>query len=246
VPSDGATFNVPLAGTHGTVTWGAESPSYTPSDETITQVAMSAFKGTSKIIVSEELLRDEGVQLDAYLANELGARIGALHGAAFAAGGRSGKPIGITNASSGYTTVTAATGSSTLFKIADVVAAYKALPAAYRATASWIFHPDDFASLAGTTDTAGALAVQSLSFSPPSLLGLPVFLHANMPSPAANAKSAAIGDCPRTRSDAVGPTVDRLVELHSDSGQVGYRVFGQVDGRPTLTDTARILAYSAS
>jgi hypothetical protein len=41
-------------------------------------------------------------------------------------------------------------------------------------------------------------------------------------------------------------TVDRLVELHGESGQVGYRVFGQVDGRPTLTATARILAHSAS
>ena len=110
---------------------------------------------------SEELLRDEEVQLDRYLADELGQRLGALQGAAFAAGDGSGKPLGITNASSGYTTVTAATGSSTLFKIADAVTALKALPAAYRTTASWIFHPDDFASLAGTTDSAGALAVQS-------------------------------------------------------------------------------------
>jgi HK97 family phage major capsid protein len=135
-----------------------------------------------------------------------------------------------------------------LFKVADVVAAYKALPAAYRPTASWIFHPDDFASLAGTTDTGGALAIPSLSFSPPSLLGLPVLLDANMPAPAANAKSAAIGDwqCAYAIRRVSSPTVDRLVELHSDSGQVGYRVFGRVDGRPTLTDAARILAHSAT
>jgi HK97 family phage major capsid protein len=144
--------------------------------------------------------------------------------------------------------VTAATGSSTLFKVADVVAAYKALPAAYRPAASWIFHPDDFASLAGTTDSAGALAIPSLSFAPPSLLGLPVFLDANMPAPAASAKSAAIGAWRSAYAirRVQQPTVDRLTELHSDSGQVGYRVYGRVDGRPTLTDAARLLAHSAT
>jgi HK97 family phage major capsid protein len=248
VTSGGETFNVPLGGTHGTAAWTAESGSYTASDETITQQAMGAFKGASKLVVSEELLRDEEVQLDQYLAGELGARFGALAGAAYATGDGSGKPLGITNAGSGYTTVTAATGSSTLFKVADVVAAYKALPAAYRPSASWIFHPDDFASLAGTTDSAGALAIPSMSFAPPSLLGLPVFLDANMPAPAANAKSAAIGAWRSAYAirRVQQPTVDRMVELHSDSGQVGYRVYGRVDGRPTLTDAARLLAHSAT
>jgi HK97 family phage major capsid protein len=248
VTSDGATFNVPLGGSHGTAAWTAESGTYTASDETITQQPLSAFKGTSKIIVSEELLRDEEVQLDQHLAGELGARLGALEGAAFCAGDGSGKALGITNAGSGYSTVTAATGSATLFKVADVVAAYKALPAAYRPAASFIFHPDDFASLAGTTDTAGSLAIPSLSFSPPSLLGLPVFLDAGMPSPAANAKSAAIGDWRSAYAirRVQQPTVDRLTELHSDSGQVGYRAFSRTDGRPTLTDAARLLVHSAT
>jgi HK97 family phage major capsid protein len=248
--SEGAAMGLPLAGTHGTAGWIAESGTYVASDETITSATLNAFKGSSKLIVSEELLRDEDVQLDEYLARELGGRLGVLEGAAFAAGTGSGQPLGITNAGSGYTVVTAAVGSTLLFKVADVVAAYKALPAAYRAspTCAWIFHPDDFASLAGTTDSAGALAIPSLSFSPPSLLGLPVFLDANMPAPGVSAKSAAIGDwragyaVRRVKT----PTVDRLVELHSDTGQVGYRAHSRVDGRPTLTDAVRLLAHSAT
>jgi hypothetical protein len=46
VTSDGASMGLPLAGSHGTAAWTAESGSYTPSDETITQVSLSAFKGT--------------------------------------------------------------------------------------------------------------------------------------------------------------------------------------------------------
>jgi hypothetical protein len=85
VTDDGASLGLPLAGTHGTALWTAESGSVTLSDETITQATLSAFKGTSKLIVSEELLTDEEVRLDQYLADELGARLGALQGAAFAA-----------------------------------------------------------------------------------------------------------------------------------------------------------------
>jgi len=69
-----------------------------------------------------------------------------------------------------------------------------------------------------------------------------------MPAPAASAKSAALGDWKVAYAirRVATPTVDRLTELHSDSGQVGYPAYARVDGRPTLTDTARILADSAT
>jgi HK97 family phage major capsid protein len=113
-------------------------------------------------VVSEELIRDEAVQLDAFLAFELGIRIGALQESAFCIGDGSGKPLGLVHASSPYTVVTAATGSSLLYKAADLLAVYLSLPAAYRANASWLVNADDFGKLAGTTDSAGALAFPSL------------------------------------------------------------------------------------
>ena len=116
VTESGATFNAPVA-SHGTGAWIAESGSYTPSDETITNVSLSAFKGGTKIIVSEELLLDESAGLPDFLAGELGSRLGALQENAFVLGDGSGKPLGITNAGAGYTAVTAATGSSTAFKL---------------------------------------------------------------------------------------------------------------------------------
>jgi HK97 family phage major capsid protein len=120
--SKGETIGFALGGTHGTAAWIAESGSYTPSDETITQQNIGAFKGGTKIVVSEELMGDEAVDLDNYLANELGARIGALQEAAFCTGDGSGKPLGLVHASSPYAVVNAATGSSLLYKLADIVA----------------------------------------------------------------------------------------------------------------------------
>jgi HK97 family phage major capsid protein len=132
VTERGETVGMSLAGTHGSAAWVAESGEISPSDETITQQNLGAHKAVGKIIVSEELRTDEAVELDAYLSFELGARLGALQEAAFSTGDGSGKPLGITHASSGYTVVTAATGSATAFKLADIKAVFKALPLAYR------------------------------------------------------------------------------------------------------------------
>lgn len=242
----GEAFNIPTVATHGTASWVAESGSYTPSDETVAQVATAAHKGATKVIVSEELLADEEVRLDDYLVAELG--LGLLQENAFILGDGSGKPLGITHASSGYTIVTAATGSATAFKLADVKAVFKALPLAYRRSATWLINGDDFAELAALTDSAGGLVLPSLQFDPPSLFGRPVLVSADLPGPAANAKSLAFGDWSIAygirRVRAIG--LQRQLELHSDQGQVGFKGFARVDGKPLLTDAARVLAHSAT
>lgn len=240
---------MPLAGTHGSASWLAESASYTPSDETITQAAMGAHKGSKKLIASEELLADEMVGLDGYVVGELGGRLDVLQENAFVLGDGSGKPLGITHPSSGYTVVTAATGSATSFKLADVKGVFKSLPLAYRSNATWLINgDDDFAELAALTDTGGGLVLPSLQFDPPSLFGRPVLVSADLPAPAANAKSLAVGDWSIAygirRVRAIG--LQRQLELHSDQGQVGFKGFARVDGKPLLTDAARILAHSAT
>ena len=54
---------------------GGRVGAITPSDDTITQVNLGAFKANTKMIATEEL-RDAEVDLDRFLAVELGGRIG--------------------------------------------------------------------------------------------------------------------------------------------------------------------------
>ena len=238
----GETVNVPLAGTHGSGARVAESGSFTPSDETITNVALGAYKAATKIITSEELRTDEAIDVDAYLASEFGGRIGALAENAFTVGDGSGKPLGLVTAGNGITVVTAATGSVTSYRLADLKTVYKALPQAYRRTASWLIGGDDFAELGSLADTAGALVLPSLQFDPPSLFGRPVLVSGDLPAPAANAKSLVFGDF-RLGYGVRRVREMRLIrqeEIHSDTGQVGFRMFARLDGRPLLTDALRI------
>jgi HK97 family phage major capsid protein len=236
------------ANAHGTGSWVAENAAVSASDDTFGQVSLGAFKGSTKTIVSEELAEDAVDDFDQYLADELGQRLAALEETAFATGDGTGKPLGITTSGNGVTVVTAATGSSTGFKLADVRAAYDALPAAYRPNASWIMSASAFSSLAGLTDTAGGLVLPSLHAAEPTLFSRPVHVSADMPAAAANARSVVVGDISlgyavrRVR----GLGVQRQLELHSDNGQLGYRAFQRVDGRVVLADALRILANSAT
>lgn len=248
ITDGGETIQLPTATTHGVATWTAENAAYTASDEVFSQVSIGAYKAATKCIASEELVQDAAGDFDRWLADELGQRIAVLEETAFAAEDGSGKPLGIIHSTSGYSVVTAATGSSTGFKLADVRAAYDALPVAYRANASWIFSPSAFSSLAGLTATGGEIVLPSLHAAEPSLFARPVFVSPDFPAAAANARSAFLGDLSLayTVRRVRGLGVQRQLEMHSENGQIGYRAFLRLDGRPTVLEAGLVLRNSAS
>jgi HK97 family phage major capsid protein len=241
----GSTITMPVATTHGSATWVNEGATVTPSDEVFGEVALGAGKASTKVVASEELAQDARADFDVYLAEELGRRLGAIEGAAFAVGSGTGQAQGIVN---GVAAVVAATGATTTFKMSDIVAVYKSVPPPYRAKASWICHPDAYASLASITDSAGGLALPSLQGPSPSLLGRPLEIEPYLSAPAPGAKSIVFGDIKQayTIRRVAGVSVQRLEELHSDNGQLGFRGRERVDGRVTLADACRALAHSAT
>jgi len=244
----GQTLSLPIASTHGVSTWTAENAAFTASDEVFTQTSVGAYKASTQVIVSEELLADAIPAFDEFLAGELAGRQATLEDTALAVGDGTGKPLGIAHASSGYSVVTAATGSATVFKTADVAAAYAGLPDAYQPFASWLMAPSAFRSIAGILDTAGALVFGSMHSSTPSLYGRPVFTVPDLPTSAANARSVVFGDIEQayTVRRVTGLGLQRQDEIFSNNGQVGFRLFWRLDGRPVDLAAAIILRHSAT
>jgi HK97 family phage major capsid protein len=248
VTGDGSNLLAPTTTAHGTATWSAENAAYTQSDETFGQVTIGAFKASTSLIVSEELATDASADFEGYLADELGQRLAQLEETAFAVGDGSGKPLGVVTSGNGVTTVTAATGSATGFKLADVNSVWAALPDGYKPNATWIMSPSAFRSLAILTDSAGGLVLPSLHLAEPTLFGRPVYQSADLPAAAANARSVVVGDFSagylvrRVR----GVSLQRQQELYAANGQIGLRIFERVDGRVIVADALRILVNSAT
>ena len=75
--------------------WTAEGGAITPADFATSQVTMKAFKVTTAIVVSTELLEDAFFSVETYIAGALGVRLARTFEGAFINGDGTGKPLGI-------------------------------------------------------------------------------------------------------------------------------------------------------
>jgi len=250
VTTNGDTFNVPLNLTHGTAAWIAESGSYTPSDETMTQAALSAYKAGSKIIISEELLTDSAFDLSGFITTEFGERIGALAEDAYVNGNGTGKPTGILDAASAVTVTTLPAGQVTTTTATALLAAIYSVPAQYREGMVLLVADSVWVRLMTLVDSTGRPIWQSslADGAPDRVSGVPVYSHPNLPAIGASSKSIIAGNISKgywiRRVDSV--FMQRQNELHSDSGQVGFRAYLRLDGKVVLPDALRVIAFAAT
>jgi HK97 family phage major capsid protein len=254
VTDSGETIQVPANTAHGTAAWLAESGSYSPSDETFGQVNLGAYKATTKVIVSEELLEDSAFDLEAFLAREIGERIGVLENTAYIKGDGTGKPQGLVQATGTASNlgsdVTAATGNATSFSYSALVTSIFSLSKQYRDNASFIVSDSSARNLYLMLDSQNRPLwnVNLATTGPDTFLGYPIYTDPDMPAPAAGNISAIFGDWKRvyTIRRVSGFGVQRQNELHSDSGQVGFRAYERVDGRVVLAAAGIGLKHSAT
>lgn len=248
--SSGDLINIPLDLTHGTAAWIAESGAYTPSDETITNGTLSAFKAGTKIIVSEELLTDTAFDLTAFLGTEFGERIGALAEAAFISGVGTTQPTGITDAASSVSAATLPAGYVTTLAWAGLAAAVFSVPAQYRSNMSILVSDSFWVKLVGTADSTGAplWSPSVAAGAPDTFAGIPIYTHPNLAAVGANAKAGIVGDFSRAYwiRRVNGIYMQRQNELHSDNGQVGFRAYLRLDGKVVLADALRVITFAAT
>jgi HK97 family phage major capsid protein len=234
------TLSIPAVSTHGSATWLAENGTYTVSDETFGQVTLSAYKATTLIKVSEELLNDSAFPLEAFLATEFARRIAALEEAAFVDGDGSGKPTGIVGGSSLGKTASA-TNAITADELVDT---YHALARPYRMKAVWLMHDSTIKAIrklvTGVSGDKTYLWQPGLvAGEPDRLLGRPVVASSYMPTIATGAKVAVFGDLGYYYiGDRQAIGMQRLNEVYAVTGQVGFRIFKRTDGKLALASAA--------
>ena len=116
----------------------AENTSAAELDTVFGARNLTAYIYSSKLIrVSLQLLQDEAVNLQAYLANILGKRLGRVVAPHFAQGTGSGQPTGLaTAATDGAVDISTAAGVTWQ----DLIDFEHALDPAYRRAASWVFN----------------------------------------------------------------------------------------------------------
>jgi HK97 family phage major capsid protein len=234
---------IPIVASKGTASWVEEEAPIPESDDSFGLVSIGAYKLSTMIKVSEELLNDSVFNLEAYIAKEFARRIGAKEEEAFFIGDGSGKPTGIFNATGGATLgVTSA--AATAITSDEIIDLMYSLKSPYRKNAVFVTNDATVKVIRKLKDGNGQYIWQpSLAAgTPDTILNRPVKTSAYVPTIASTAKTIAFGDFGYYWvADRQGRSFQRLNELYAATGQVGFKATQRVDGKLILPEAIKVL-----
>ena len=248
IQTDSGERKIPVVASKGTANWIDEEGPYEDSDDTFSQITIGAHKLGTTIKISEELLRDSVFRLEEYISREFARRIGAREEESFFTGDGNGKPLGIL-ADNGGADVGVTAASATAITADELIDLFHSLKTPYRKNAVWVMNDATIKAVRKLKDNNGQYLWQAalVAGNPSTLLGLPVYTSAFMPTIAAGAKTIAFGDFKYYWiADRQGRMFKRLNELYAKNGQVGFIGSQRVDGKLTLTEAIKVLQQKAA
>lgn len=234
--------------------WVAQNAASSNLDPTFGTVALNVFKAGSKVVaVPIELLQDSQIDIESFVFNRLAQRIGRLSNQGYTTGTGTGQPNGVVTAASvgkiGATGQTATIIYDDLIDLIDSLdIGYQSSGRALRFMVGQVLRR----TLRKIKDTSGrpiwtpsydAGLVGEFS---DSLLGYPVTINNDMPTPAANAKSLLFGDMGQYMiRDAMEVSLFRFDDsAYMKLGQVGFLAWARTGGN--LLDTGAVKLYQHS
>ncbi len=234
---------IPVVAGHGSAAWMDEAGGFDESDESFTQVSLSAYKLGTLLKISDELLHDAFFDLESYVESEFARRIGAAEEEAFLSGSGTSKPTGLLNDTGGASLgVTAA--SATTITMDEIIDLYHSLKASYRRNASFVVNDSTIKLIRKLKDAQGQYLWQPsvTAGNPDTILNRPVFTSEFMPAVATGLKTILLGDFSYYWiADRQGRTFKRLNELYAANGQVGLLAWQRLDGKLILPEAVKVL-----
>ena len=238
---------IPIAVGHSVAQWTEENAAYTESNPTFGQKQIDAYKLTDLIRVSTELLQDSAFPLEPYIRDEFVRAFGVAEEEAFCVGNGTKQPTGIFTANGGEVGVTAA--GATAITVDELISLIYSLKSPYRRNAKFFMHDSTVALIRKLKDGNGAYLWQPSiqQGEPDKLLGYPLYTSPYVPQVGAGKLAVAFGDFKNYWiADRAGRTVQRLNELYSTNGQVGFIATERVDGKVILPEGIKLLKMKAS
>ena len=238
---------IPVVASKGTADWVDEEGTYPLSDDTFSQVVLGAYKLATMIKVSEELLSDSVFNIEGYVSDQFGKRIGDKEEDAFLTGNGVSKPIGILHTTGGAEigVTTAGVSAITGDELIDLV---YSLRAPYRKSAVFVLNDTTVKLLRKLKDGDGQYLWRPgiTENAPDTILGHRIVTSEFMPGVSAGNKSIAFGDFSYYWiADRQGRTFKRLNELYATTGQIGFLASQRLDGKLILPEAIKVLQQKA-
>jgi len=223
----------------------AENTADTDLDLAFNNRQLDAFKYSTRIIkVSEELLQDSAIDVEAIVRDAMAERIGRIVNQHLTVGTGVSQPNGIVTAA-GATAAAAAAAIA----FDDLIELEHSVDPAYRSDPScrWMMRDTTLKALRKVKDTQGNYIWQPSdvrSGAPASLLGYPYSINQAMATVATTAKTVVFGPFNRYIVRRVRELiVKRLIERYADAHQVGFIGFARFDGEILDANAIKVLTH---
>jgi HK97 family phage major capsid protein len=235
--------------------WDAEATEVSDDAPSFAQPSIPVYKAAGFVPISIEALEDAS-NVTAEVARLLAFGRDVLESSAFTSGTGTGQPTGIVTALAGGASEVAPTTAET-FAVADIYKLDGALPARYRANASWMANRGIYNLVRQFDTNGGANLWERLGAdAPPLLLGRPALESETMdgtwdPAAAGSNYILLYGDFSNyVIADRVGMTVEFIPHLMGNAnrptGQRGWYAYYRV-GADSVNDAAfRMLNVATS
>lgn len=177
----GESLTIPTVAVHGTAALKGEGTALAEADPTFGTVALGAWKYGQLLQISNEMLADTGVNIQGFIAEDMGRAIARVTDAAYTSGTGSSQPQGFLGQfATSVTTQTVATGVPSYANLVDLFHSVEPL---YRAQgAYWMTSDSNIGKLRQIIDTTGRPLWQTAvaAGAPDTLLGAPVIVSPNI------------------------------------------------------------------
>jgi len=235
---------IPIANDTGNAgAWTAESGAITPADLITSQATMKAYKVTTGIVVTTELLEDAFFDIETYIAEALGIRLARTFESAFINGDGTGKPLGIV----ADTDTVAKTSAVTLVVDEDdMLELIYAVAPSMRIGANFYVSDGQRKAMDSWKDTTGRPLLQvnadatQANGSTTTLYGYPVKVNYELAVPTTIGNVPAIFGNPKNYwiRNIRNITVKRSDELYALTDEVLFTATTRLDGKPVSANPA--------
>jgi len=210
-----------------------------------TEIILGAYTYFSRLVkCSNELLQDTGIDLAAFLGQQLGERIGPAQEAHFLTGTGSSQPQGPITAAS-----TTTAGSATASAINDLISLMNAVDTAYKNTGgkvAFVMHQTVWGALRKLQDSQGRQLISDIpAGQAPELFGYPVLLTSGMgPTFASTKKTALFGNFYYyTIRDVANWVVARSMDRYFEFNVSAFLALQRTDAKCLNASAFRVLVH---
>lgn len=220
--------------------WVAEAADLSTNRQpTFSQVALDVRKLTTYTIISNELMQDSPISIEAIVAALFPAAIAYFEDDAFINGTGAGQPLGIINADA-LVSVAKETGqaAATILYENLVKMFARMLPSSIN-RAVWVMHPDTFPqiatmSLAVGTGGSAVWMTNAVGGAPSTILGRPIILSEKCQTLGTAGDIYFVDFGYYFIGDRMGLEVSRSEHVRFTTNEMVWRFIQRVDGRPWL------------